>query len=199
MKNEDFITTEETEFPIGISGLFLRKDLNMEGKKIDSIKQINNVLYEVMFYGFVFVESDEISSLSGTKFDCSIFDLDDKSLTPGYEKKLSENIYLIFSDEHIFIKNIVSHKKLKICLIGYSLESEDLIYLENNIFLIEKDFKYIDGEFTELKIPFRIFINQNGEILYKGFCFNYQIYRDKLVIRKKEKIHDLIEFNIKKD
>jgi hypothetical protein len=191
MRKRDFITQEETEFPIGDSGLFFKKDFLFENLSVNSIKHISGSLYEIMFWGLKPIEHDVISTVSKSVWNMCILDINDGQLHAGYAQKLNENLYAIFdlssidvgwpAHDVIIIKNIINNRKYEII---FEAPAEEKFVVEKNLFIFQGCLGNIIDQKWEDERRWRIFINKDGKVIYKGFCWEYQFSENTLIIKK---------------
>ncbi len=191
-KINSIISKQKNDFPIGDTEYYFKSDELDGGYRILRIIPFIANLYELEIEGMKFVESDETGVTHKTDFDSVILDMDDKKIIDGYAIKMNEKLWAIFdilsvdigwpADDTITIKNIETKKQTAI---NFKAPLEDNFKKINNLFLFEGFLgESISGvEFNEKK-RWRVFINQEGEIIYKGFCWNYELNSNTLIISK---------------
>ena len=195
----DLITKKVTELPIGDSGFYFSEN-KIGNYSIEEINYIASSLYEIILRGMKTSHSDKISRTSETCWDMSILDLNDKEIYPGYAEKINESLYAIFDIESIevgwpahdvvIIKNIVTGKKFSI---EFEAALSEEIQIDDDLYILSGSiFAEINNEWIEQK-KWKVFIDQNGGIIYKGFCWEYQMFNNKIVIKKFKTSKKVIE------
>lgn len=197
MKKESLITQKVTELPIGDSGFYFNED-KIGGYSIEEINHISSSLYEITLRGMKTVDSDEFSKTSTTCWDMTILDLDDKKLHPGYAEKINESLFAIFdipslevgwpAHDVIIIKNVTTGKKT---YIEFEVAASEKIKTDGDLYILSGSiFNQINYEAQK---EWRVFLNQDGKIIYKGFCWKYKLIDNKIVIKKFKTSKRLIE------
>lgn len=197
MKENTLITKKVTELPIGDSGFYFNND-KIEGYSIEDINHISGSLYEITLRGMKTVDSDEFSKTSTTCWDMSIVDLDDKKIHPGYAEKINESLYAIFdipsievgwpAHDVVIIKNVTTGKKIQI---EFEAAASEKIKTDGDLYILSGS---IFGQINdETQKEWRVFLNQEGKIIYKGFCWKYQLLENKIVVKKFKTSKKLVE------
>lgn len=189
----NLITTEKTSLPIGNSGFFLKEKEKIEDMLIESIESISGSLYEIHLCGMRVTSSDEFSRTSAECWDLNILDLDDQKFYPGYAKKLNGHLYAILDIRSIevgwpaydtaIIKNTKTGRKITIES-GAPLNDE--IVTKDNLFILEGSL-WIEHDWGEPYVEekrWRAFIDEEGKLIYKGFCWEYRISQNFLIIKR---------------
>ena len=184
MKKDALITKKVTELPIGDSGLYFNKD-KIEGYSIEEITHISSGLYEIALRGMKTVRRNEWT----TCWDMTILDLDDKKLHPGYAEKINESLYAIFdlnsievgwpARDVVIIKNVVTGKKTYIV---FEAAADEEVKTDGGLHILSGS---IFGEtYNEVQKEWKVFLKNDGKIIYKGFCWEYNLVDNKIVIKK---------------
>jgi len=193
MEKEKFITKNVTEFPIGDSGFYFSQNKIDADYIIDNINHICGSLYEISVMGVV----------GKTCWSMYTLDLDDKEIHPGYVKKISESLYAIFdipsidvgwpAEDIIIIKNVISGKKIPI---NFDAPADENIVTSGDFFILSGSIvDIIDGE-QNIKKEWKVFLNKDGKIVYKGFCWEYQLLDNKIFIKKFKSSKKFTEINL---
>lgn len=190
----DLITKQKTSLPIGNSGFFLKEKEKIEDMSIESIEPITGSLYEIHLCGTKVISSDEFSRTSATGWDLNILDLDDQKFHPGYANKLNGHLYAILDIQSIevgwpaydtaIIKNTKTGRKITIES-GTPLDEE--IVTKNNLFILEGSLWVEHDDWKKTYVEekrWRAFIDEEGKLIYKGFCWEYRIGENFLMIKR---------------
>ena len=184
----NLVTTTRTSLPIGRSGYFFPEDTKINDMGIIGTSKIAGSLWKIQLSGVKFIRDDETGKEYGTCFDLVIFDADDQKIHPGYCKKISKSLFAIFdtpstllswpTDDAIVIKNIQTGKKK--FLEPKAPTTDGKVTKDQNLFILEGE---LWSEEEKLE-HWRAFVNPEGQIVYEGPCWSYQINDNKLKIKK---------------
>lgn len=190
----NLITTEKTNLPIGNSGFFIKEGEKIEDMSIESIEPISGSLYEIHLCGMKVTESDEFSSTSAQCWDLNILDLDDQKFYPGYANKLNGHLYAILDIQSIavgwpawdtaIIKNTKTGRKITFES-GTPLDDE--IVTKDNLFIFGGTLFTEQGDWPKTYVEekrWRAFVDEEGKLIYKGFCWEYRIGENFLAIQR---------------
>jgi hypothetical protein len=190
---KEFITKDETDLPVGTTGFFISKDFNVGNLVVYKVELIEESLYKLFLQGLRFVRGDEFGAEYSSCFGCVILDMDDRSIISGYAEKMSNDLYAILdvnstligwpADDDVVIKNIKTGEKT---YFSASASLEEKFRKEKNLFIFEGYLGVVHGDkvgFEETK-RWRAFINEKGEKIYKGFCWEYSIEQNFLFVKK---------------
>ncbi|MFA6251503.1 MAG: hypothetical protein WC603_02660 [Candidatus Paceibacterota bacterium] len=187
MKN--FITNESTSLPIGKTGLFIVEDTKIEDLDINKVEYIAGSLYKLELRGMRVTEADETGRCSKTVWDSEILDMDDQETIPGYACPMSENLWAIFnvtsidlgwpSYDEVIVKNIETKKRVTLTSnapLDEEFENSDgLFVFKGSLFDYDKN--------KEMK-RWRAFVDNNGKVIFRGFCWDYKITNKTLIIQR---------------
>lgn len=191
---EELITKEKTELPIGDTGLFINPYLRIDDYNVMKVDYIAGNLYKLKLEGMILASSDETGTVHKTDFDTVILDMDDKQIIAGYAVKMNEKLWVIFdttscfigwpADDIITIKNIQTGKKISIEAQAPFVEE---FHRAENLFIF-KGCLWEGGTYSFVETKrWMVFINQEGKVIYKGFCWEYELKKNELIIKKFKK------------
>lgn len=189
---EKFVTDQPTDFPIGESGFFLKSKIGE--LSVLSVEQIKGSLYKVNLYGLMTDHSDEFSIGSKTYNDSIVLDMDDQELITGYALQMNDFLFVIFdvpsidvgwpAEDTVTIKNLLTKKRITISS-KTPLEDGE-IKEDGNLFVFEGELweqKNDTGNVINTK-KWRAFINDEGRVVYQGFCWEYSNSQKGLLIKR---------------
>lgn len=182
--DEKLITKKVTDLPIGDSGFYFSSN-KINGFYVEGISHISHSLYKISTVGMKTVSR----GCSETCWDTYTLDLDNKEVFPGYAEKINESLYAIFDIESIdigwpahdviVIKNVTTGKKN---VIEFEAAANEEIETDGSLYILSGSI--FDGINYEEQKRWKVFMDQDGKIIYKGFCWEHQLFGNKLLIKK---------------
>jgi hypothetical protein len=192
MNENEFITKQETDLPIGSTGFFINSDLYDGNYSVINVIHLEASLYNLKLVGMKFLGSDETGTTHGTCYDAIILDMDDQSIIDGYAVKISAKLWAIFNIESdevgwpaediVCIKNIQTGER---SIIECQAPLKEEVERVGNFFLFQGSLGQVVNGFKFIETRrWASFINEEGKKIYSGFCWDYELKPDSLIIKR---------------